>query len=250
MATDYDEADTAELYQKAKNTLPVYKVDTYSLLRLVGDVSGKKVLDVACGEGHFTRLLRRAGAAEVVGLDLSERMIELARQQEAQQPLGIEYVVGDASTVVNPPQDFDIIACAYLMVYARSRAELSDMCAGLASRVRLGGRFVTINVNPDVYHDKPQPDYRKYGLEMRLADHAYEGAPIDFTVLVGESGLQIENYYLPTEAYRCALEAAGFTDVAVHRPIVPPEAVAAHEPGFWDELVDRPVFALIDCVKA
>jgi SAM-dependent methyltransferase len=250
MVTDYDEGDTAELYREAKNTLPVYQVDTYSLLRLVGDVSGKKVLDVACGDGHFTRLLRRAGAAEAVGLDISERMIELARRQEAQQPLGIEYVVGDASTVVSPPQDYDVVACAYLMVYARSRAELADMCAGLASRVRPGGRFVTINVNPDLYHYRPPADYRKYGFDVRLADHVDEGAPINFTVLVGDSGLQIENYYLPTEAYRSGLEAAGFTDVAVHQPVVPPEAVAAHEPGFWDELVDRPVFALIDCVRS
>ncbi|MCH9709257.1 MAG: methyltransferase domain-containing protein [Actinomycetia bacterium] len=250
MVTDYDEGDTAELYQKAKNTLPVYQVDTFSLLRLVGDVSGKKVLDVACGEGHFTRLLRQAGAAKVTGLDISTRMIELARQHEARQPLGIEYVVGDASTVADPPQDFELVACAYLMVYARSRAELARMCTGLASRVRPGGRFVTINVNPSIYHYDPEADYRKYGFEVRLADHVYEGAPIDFTVLVGASGLHIRNYYLPIEAYRSELEAAGFVDVAVHRPVVPPEALAAREPGFWDELIDRPVFSLIECVKA
>ncbi len=250
MATDYDEGDTARLYQIAKNTLPVYQVDTFSLLRLVGDVEGKKVLDVACGEGHFTRLLRQAGAAKAVGLDVSERMIELARHQESQQPLGIEYVVGDAATVITPPQEFDIVACAYLMVYARSRAELAGMCAGVASRVRPGGRFVTINVNPNLYHYEPRPDYRKYGFEMRLADHVYEGAPIDFTVLVGDAGLHIQNYYLPIEAYRSALQAAGFIDVVVHEPEVPAEAFATQEPGFWDEIVDRPVFSLIECVKA
>lgn len=250
MVTDYDEGDTAQLYQLAKNTLPVYQLDTFSLLRLVGDVSGRRVLDVACGEGHFTRLLRHAGAAKAAGLDISARMIELARQQEAEHPLGIDYVVGDASTVASPPQDFDLVACAYLMVYARSRAELARMCAGVASRVRPGGRFVTINVNPELYHYAPRPDYRKYGFEIRLEEHAYEGAPIDFTVLVDDSGLHIQNYYLPSEAYRAELEAAGFIDVALHHPEVPPDAVAAHEPGFWDEMVDRPVFSLIDCVKS
>ncbi len=249
MVTDYDEADTAELYQQAKNTLPVYQVDTHSLLRLVGDVSGQKVLDVACGEGHFTRLLRRAGAAEAVGLDISTRMIELARAQEAGDPLGIRYVVGDACEVASPPQAFDTVACAYLLVYARTRAELCRMCEGVASRVRPGGRFVTITVNPDVYHYKPLPDYRKYGFEMKLADQPYEGAPIDFTVLVGAAGLHIQNYYLPLEAYRSELEAAGFVDVAVHVPVVPADALAAHEPGFWDDFVEFPVFSLFDCRK-
>jgi len=249
MVTDYDEGDTAELYRIAKNTLPVYQVDTFSLLRLIGDVDDREVLDIACGEGHFTRRLRQAGASKVVGLDISERMIELARAQEALQPLGIDYVVGDAAEVARPPEDFDIVTCAFLMVYARSRAELGRMCAGIASRVRPGGRFVTINVNPNIYHYDPRPDYRKYGFEVRLADHAYEGAPIDFTVLVGEAGLHIQNYYMPVQAYRSALEAAGFTDVVVRDPEIPPEALAAHEPGFWDAMIDRPVFSLIDCRK-
>lgn len=249
MVTDYDEGDTAELYRIAKNTLPVYQVDTFSLLRLIGDVEDQELLDIACGEGHFTRRLRQAGASKVVGLDISERMIELARAQEALQPLGIDYVVGDATDLARPPQNFDIVTCAYLMVYARSRAELDRMCAGIASRVRPGGRFVTINVNPNIYHYDPRPDYRKYGFEVRLADHAYEGAPIDFTVLVGEAGLHIQNYYMPVQAYRSALEAAGFTDVVVRDPEIPPEALAAHEPGFWDAMIDRPVFSLIDCRK-
>jgi SAM-dependent methyltransferase len=36
-------------------------------------------VDIACGEGYYTRLLRRREAGKVVGIDLSERMIELAR---------------------------------------------------------------------------------------------------------------------------------------------------------------------------
>ena len=250
MVTDYDASNTAELYQLAKNTLPAYQVDTYSLLRQVGDISGQRVLDVACGEGHFTRLLRRAGSAEVVGLDVSTRMVELAREQEAAEPLGIEYIVGDACTVADGPADFDTVACAYLFVYARTRDELAQMCLGLASRVRPGGRFVTINVNPAVYHYRPQPDYRRYGITMQLADQPYEGAPIDFTVLVGDAGLHIQNYYLPVEAYRSALEEAGFVDVTVAQPTVPADAVAAHEAGFWDVMVECPLFVLLDCVKA
>ena len=50
--------------------------------RRLGDVNGKRALDVACGEGHYSRLLRQAGAEEVVGIDISERMIDLARASE------------------------------------------------------------------------------------------------------------------------------------------------------------------------
>ncbi|MBX7432647.1 class I SAM-dependent methyltransferase [Mycobacterium sp. Y57] len=250
MVTDYDEGDTAELYRRAKNTLPIFQVDTYSLMQRIGDVSGLAVLDVACGDGHFTRLLRRAGAARVVGLDVSEEMIRLAREQEAADPLGIDYVVEDARRVIDPAQQFDLAAAAFLLVYARSRAELAEMCRGLASRVRTGGRFVTITVNPDLYHFGPAPDYGRYGLGLRLADHVYEGAPINFTLRLPDAELEIENYYLPVEAYRSELQSAGFTDVGVYGPALPPDAGADHEPGFWDELLARPVFVLLDCVKA
>ncbi|MCB0936235.1 MAG: class I SAM-dependent methyltransferase [Mycobacterium sp.] len=250
MVTDYDAGETAQLYQRAKNTLPIYQVDTYSLMQRIGDVSSLKVLDIACGEGHFTRRLRRAGAAKVVGLDISEEMIRLARDQESADPLGIEYVVGDARTAADPPSDYDIAVAAFLLVYARSRDEVATMCRGLASRVRQGGRFVTITVNPDLYFFDPAPDYRKYGFGIRLANHAYDGAPINFSVLLTDATLEIENYYMPLETYREELMSAGFADVGVYGLSVPPHARADHEPGFWDVLEAHPVFVLLDCVKA
>ena len=250
MVTDYDAGETAQLYQRAKNTLPIYQVDTYSLMQRIGDVSSLKVLDIACGEGHFTRRLRRAGAAKVVGLDISEEMIRLAREQESAEPLGIDYVVGDARVAADPPQDFDIAVAAFLLVYARSRDELATMCRGLASRLRQGGRFVTISVNPEVYHFDPTPDYRKYGFSLRLEDHVYEGAPINFSVLLPDATLEIENYYLPLETYVEELRSAGFGDVSVCGLELPPAAEADHEPGFWDELLAHPVFVIVDCVKS
>ena len=52
-------------------------------MELIGDPTGKDVLDVACGEGFYSRLIRQRGAAKVVGVDLSAGMVELARKQEA-----------------------------------------------------------------------------------------------------------------------------------------------------------------------
>ena len=69
-------------------------VEAFTLLDLIGDPAGKAMLDLACGEGFYTRMIRR-GAARVTGVDLSEGMVGLARCQEAHR-LGIDYVVGDA----------------------------------------------------------------------------------------------------------------------------------------------------------
>ncbi len=246
MVTDYNQSRTAERYQQAKAQPWRSRVETYSFLNLVGDVKEKKVLDVACGEGHFTRMLRNAGAAEVVGIDISERMIELAREQEARRPLGIEYRVEDARIALGQT-DFDLVVSAWLLVYARSRAELVEMCRGLASRLSAGGRLVTIINNPEVCELDSPPDYRKYGFEMSLADHAFEGAPIKVTLLLEDSTLEIENYYLPITAYESALTEAGFRDFAMHRPEVSP--APDREPAYWDDLLKYPNFILLDCIK-
>src|SRR5262249_59337254 len=97
-------------------------------MRLVGDVSGLAVLDMAWGEGFYTRELRHRGAARVVGVDLSEGMIQLAREEEARLPLGIEYRVQDARTLDGSEQ-FDLVVAAYLLNYAATAVELREMCA-------------------------------------------------------------------------------------------------------------------------
>jgi Methyltransferase domain len=60
---------------------------TTGLLELVGDVRGKRLLDVACGQGRVSRALGRR-QARVVGLDLSAPLIEQARTAERYDPLG------------------------------------------------------------------------------------------------------------------------------------------------------------------
>jgi len=56
-------------------------------------VSGRKVLDMACGTGIFSRYLAKKGT-QVVGIDLSEKMLAKAIGLEQKRPLGITYYHG------------------------------------------------------------------------------------------------------------------------------------------------------------
>jgi len=67
-----------------------------AFLELIGDISGQRVLDAGCGEGYNTRTFARLGA-ELTGIDLSEKMIQFARDNEHDEPLGIDYFVGSFS---------------------------------------------------------------------------------------------------------------------------------------------------------
>lgn len=248
MTTDYNQI--ADQYKKAKEQAWRSRVELFSLLNLIGDLAGKRVVDLACGEGWLTRHLRKAGASEVVGVDISEEMIALGRSQEASEPLGIEYRVEDARAA-GSPQAFDLAVSNWLLVYAHDRRELGAMCRGLARRIKPGGRFVTLTANPALYSMQSHPpDYRKYGFEVRLPESAYEGAPLVFTIHVDDSSFEIENYYMPIEAHESALHDAGFRDVACHTLALAPNPHAADEGQYWADMLTYPPAIMIDGVKA
>jgi SAM-dependent methyltransferase len=245
MTTDYNMI--AQQYKECKEHPWRSRIETYSLLKRIWNIEGKKVLDVACGEGFYTRKLRQAGADEVVGIDLSEAMIRLALAQESHDPLGITYRVEDACAE-SVRQEFDLAVSAWLLVYARNQVELSAMCRGLASRLKSGGRFLTFTGNPNL-HTFKHADYRKYGFSIKLTDRAYEGAPIVWTVHLDDSSFEIENYYLPIEAYESAFIEAGFRDFAIHLPEVSPNPYGVNDDQFWSDYLTHPPAVLIDCVR-
>jgi len=79
--------------------------------KLIRDVRGRIVLDLACGEGHNTRILARKGA-KVTGIDFSEKLIELARREETREKLGICYHVLDATDLEEFSNNhFDLVTC-------------------------------------------------------------------------------------------------------------------------------------------
>jgi SAM-dependent methyltransferase len=249
MKTDYD-AISAE-YKAAKQQPWRYCIERYTLLQLLGDLQGLSVLDLACGEGFYTRELRHRGAARVVGLDLSEGMIRMARDEEAREPLGIEYRAADARTL-DAAEQFDLVMAAYLLNYAATQAELREMCAAIARALKPGGRFVGVNNNP-----QQRPEHygatSKYGFVKCAGSSAEgelrEGAPVIYTILLENGPLEITNYYLSTQAHEEAFRAAGFAEVRWHSPRVSPAGRIAFGEDYWDEFLADPPVILLEAVR-
>ncbi|MGZ3460301.1 MAG: class I SAM-dependent methyltransferase, partial [Archangium sp.] len=120
-------------------------VEAPSFFEALGDITGRSVLDLGCGAGLYTRRLAQRGAARVVGLDLSPKMLDYARAREAEQPLGIEYVLDDASNA-GRYGTFDLVTGIYVLPYAETLEHLQAMCQGAAAALRPGGRFVAVTV--------------------------------------------------------------------------------------------------------
>jgi ubiquinone/menaquinone biosynthesis C-methylase UbiE len=81
-----------------------------AFFKLIGEVKGKAILDLACGEGYNSRILAKKGG-KVIGIDISEKLIEFARQEEVRKRLKIRYYVMDACRIGFPENSFDLITC-------------------------------------------------------------------------------------------------------------------------------------------
>jgi 2-polyprenyl-3-methyl-5-hydroxy-6-metoxy-1,4-benzoquinol methylase len=75
---------------------------------LLGDVSGKRVLDFGCGTGEDAIMLAARGAS-VIGIDISPELIELARKRAAVNGVLAEFVVGSAYETGLPDQSVDVV---------------------------------------------------------------------------------------------------------------------------------------------
>ncbi len=246
MTTNYD--PIAEQYQRSKQQPWRTFVEAHSLFQHIGDPAGLHVLDVACGEGFYTRMLKQRGAARVLGVDLSPGMIELAQRQEAQYGLGIEYQVRDALDLQLDGQ-FDLVVAAYLLNYARNRAELTAMCRGIAQALKPGGRFVTVNCSPWLDF-AAAPSFRPYGFETTLPHGPGEGAPITWTFHLADGPFSIENYFLDPTIHDDAFRAAGFCETRWHRPQLAPQGREQFGADHWAPFMEQPPITLIECIRA
>lgn len=244
MTTDYN--PIAEQYQRSKQQPWRMFVECFTLMDLVGDPTGLAVLDLACGEGFYSRLLRHRGSATVRGIDLSPGMIALAREQEERQPMGVTYAVADARDL-SGEDPVDLIVAAYLLNYSRTQDELQEMCDGIARSLKPGGRFVTVNTNPAL--DIPNaPSYRKYGFETSAAGEWRQGTPIQWTFHLSDGPFTIENYHLDVASHEEALHRAGLREVRWHSPKLSTDALADYDRAFWSTLMDTPPFTFIECI--
>jgi 2-polyprenyl-3-methyl-5-hydroxy-6-metoxy-1,4-benzoquinol methylase len=112
------------------------------LLDLLGDITGRRVLDAGCGEGYLARVLA-AREAHVTGIDLSPRLIELAH---AKNPGGIDYRVADLSQPLPGMAGYFDAAASYLVL--NDVKDYRGFAVTLAASLKPGGRLVLALNNP------------------------------------------------------------------------------------------------------
>jgi ubiquinone/menaquinone biosynthesis C-methylase UbiE len=243
MSAQYD--DIAEQYRRTTESPLRRFVEAYTLLRLIGDVRGKSVLDLGCGEGFFARRFMELGATRVVGVDISPAMIELAQAEERENPQGIDYICADVRNLTDVG-DFDIVAAAYLLHYSKTEGEMQQMCASIARHLSAGGRFVTLNENPD-QAAAAYAGYEQYGFNKTVVCPRREGSEITYWMVSGRELFKFHAWYFNRDTYERVLRGAGFSELNWHPLALDPAGVEARGEEYWQEYLANPPVVGLDC---
>jgi len=216
-------------YKAVKRKPLVAYTEVAAVMGMLGDLNGESVLDLACGAGYYTRLIRQRGAGHVMGVDLSPAMIDVAQAEEAVEPLGVDYRVADVASM---PQlgAFEIVTAVWLLHYARTREELQAMCRNIGRNLAPGGRLIAILPNPDYVNALPETEFYGYRTSVLNPGETVERVRMDF---LGAEPFSIEFTQWPFSAYAEALGHAGFEDVRSVPIAVTPEGVEKMGSEYW-----------------
>lgn len=118
--------------------------------RVCGGLAGRRVVDVGCGGGILAESMAARGA-DVVGIDLSEKPLGVAKLHTLESGVRVDYrLVGAEALAREAPASFDVVTCMEMLEHVPDPASTVRACARL---VRPGGTvfFSTINRNPKAY---------------------------------------------------------------------------------------------------
>ncbi|MDX7992421.1 class I SAM-dependent DNA methyltransferase [Xenorhabdus littoralis] len=232
-----------EHYEKFSNTVAQRQSELRDILNMVGDIQGKSVLDLACGYGYFGRELHRRGASKVVGIDISEKMIELAKAKSKLYGDDIEFHVQNVCEM-KLDEKFDIVIAAFLFHYAQSTDELEAMFQAAANQLKPSGKLIAYMASPDYQLKNGNCD--NYGFKILREEPWQNGFRYQAEFLTTPPS-PFTFFRWSRESYENAIKKTGFHHVNWQKPTVLESDLERYPQGFWDIYLQNCVHTGLVC---
>lgn len=241
MNNEYDNEHFFNAYAKMPRSTDGLSAagEWHQLKPLFPDLEGKKILDLGCGYGWHCKYAEEMGAVEVLGIDISHKMIETAKKRNAGE--NITYQICGIGEYDYPEQTWDVVVSNLALHYIE---DLNAIFRKVHTTLKPDGTFLfniehpsfTAGINQDwIYKDDGTPAYW----------------PIDNYYYPGERhtnflGCEVIKYHHTLTQILMGLLNNGFTLEAVVEAEPPAEMMEL--PGFKDEM-RRPMMLLVKAKK-
>lgn len=240
----YDDPDFLAGYSRLERFGPGWTraVEHGDFMRLLPDVEGKRALDLGCGMGQLAAHLAGAGASEVIGVDISERMLALAAAEHAHPR--VTYLRESIEVAAFPAGRFDLVASSLAFHYVE---DYPGLVRRIARWLAPGGVLVYSTEHPIYTAVDPatgwvlDPEGRR--MHWALDRYADEGWREQHWFVEG-----VRKYHRTMATLVNGLVDAGLVVERVLEPI-PDAETLRRRPDFADEH-RRPTFLLVRAAKA
>lgn len=218
--TQYDTIGASYMRMQRLPIMKLLNHNVQSTVRpLLSIYPNAKVLDLACGAGHFSRCLLDWGAEQVVGVDISPAMIEAAKSASPSPTYPqdkLKYLTGDcALPEVFEGGEFELVIGIWLLNYAATKEEMVDMYRTISKNLKTGGTFVGVTPPPrenpkahseQILRTRPVQLGNSSAVRLRDVDNGIYHRVIN---VFEEGNIQFDNYYLKMSVYEEAAREAG-----------------------------------------
>lgn len=208
------------------------------LLRLLGDVTGSRVLDAGCGNGYLSRMLARAGAS-VAGIEPAAALFDFAAGSEQDEPLGIRYVQADLCELTGRYAAEDLGGPFDSVVASMVLSAVPDWRGAMRAcvqQLRAGGRLI-FSVNHPCF-EQLASTWRQHG-EYRTSEYL-----ADYEI----DQPYAPDFHRPLSAYLNEVIGLGCRIAEVAEPGLDPEVAATEtsaEPGGKHPYLHLPNFLIV-----
>lgn len=207
---------------------------------MLPDFEGKRVLDLGCGFGWHCRYAVEHGAVSVLGIDLSEKMLEEARKRNVSSLIGYRCMAIEDFDF--EPESYDVVISSLTFHYLESFGEI---CRKVNSCLTAGGSFV-FSVEHPVFTAYGSQDwhYGERGERMHWPVDNYFTEGIRNAMFLGE---EVTKFHKTLTTYVNGLIRSGFEITGLVEP-EPDRALFGKVPGMEDEL-RRPMMLIVSAIK-
>lgn len=238
----YDNNDFFEKYSQFPRSVAGLSAagEWHELQKMLPDFQGKQVLDIGCGFGWHCIYAAEHGASQVVGTDISEKMLEKARQKTKSSVVTYQKVAME--DLAYQPNSFDVVISSLALHYT---PDFNVICQKIGQFLKPNGDFVfsvehplfTAYGNQDwIYDAEGKPDY------WPVDNYFFEG--VRRATFLGE---EVTKFHKTLTTYLNTLIKNGFMITGIVEP-EPAEELLETVPGMKDEL-RRPMMLLVSAKK-
>ena len=132
------EPDAYVSWRASRIGITTERLERRVILQLAGDVCGRMVLDVGCGDGTLALVLAKLGAT-VTGIDSSPAMIDAARMRARHHGADISFERSNAEWLPFHPEEFDIVTAVTVLCFLE---DAQTVLREIARALKPGGRLI------------------------------------------------------------------------------------------------------------